>query len=307
MKNYLILICFIMTATGQISAQVKSDSLAHTLLWKISGNGLKEPSYLYGTMHTGDDRVFRLQDSAMIDFDKVSVFAMEINMDSVDNMSMANDMKLPEDQNLKDLLGEADYKLAGKYTMKQAGIPIFLLATVKPIYVWLLILQGKQSKKEDVLDVFYFKLAKKENKRIIGLEKAEDQMKLLTNVPVDKQVALLKEGIHNFKELTASMNETTLDYTDADLNKLLAETETDTSMGNNFMEDFIIKRNRVMTNGIENVIRTNASLFTAVGAAHLPGKKGVINLLKEDGYTVSPVLSKNFLKAKDVKKRVKGK
>ncbi len=285
-------------------AQSNPDSLAHTLLWKITGRDLKAPSYLYGTMHTGDDRVFRLQDSAMIAFDAVDEFAMEINMDSIDNVAMASEMKLPDGQTLKQLLGDADYKLAGKCLMKSAGVPIFLVNTIRPIYVWVLIAEGKQSKK-DVLDTYFFKLAKKENKKVVGLEKAEDQMKLLTGISVDKQVAMLREGIHDFSTMKSSMEETTTDYSDADLNKLLKETQSDTSMGANFMENFINKRNRVMANGMERVYRSGKTLFTAVGADHLPGQKGVISLLEKDGYTVIPVLSKKFLTAKEVKKRIK--
>jgi uncharacterized protein YbaP (TraB family) len=183
-------------------------------------------------------------------------------------------------------------------------VPIFLLNTIRPIYVWVFIAEGKQSKK-DVLDTYFFKLAKKENKKILGLEKAEDQMKLLMDIPIDKQVEMLREGIHDYSAMKSSMEETTIDYSDADLNKLLKETQSDTSMGANFMDDFINKRNRVMANGIERVLHSGKTLFTAVGADHLPGQKGVISLLEKDGYTVTPVLSKNFLNAKDVKKRVK--
>ena len=136
------------------------------------------------------------------------------------------------------------------------------------------------------------------------MEKAEDQMKLLMDIPVEKQVSMLREGIHDYKAMKSSMEETTTDYTDADLNKLLRETQRDTSMGANFMEDFINKRNRVMANGIERVLRSGNNVFTAVGADHLPGQKGVISLLEKDGYTVTPVMSKNFLKAKAVKKLI---
>jgi uncharacterized protein len=288
-----------------LKAQNNTDTLEHTLLWKITGHGMMAPSYLYGTMHTGDDRVFRLQDSALIVFDQVMAFAMEINVDSIDQQKMAQEMLLPEGQTLKGLLGDDDYKLASKYLIRSTGLPMFLLNRLKPIYIYSLLLEGKKSDQKYVLDVYYFKLAKKEKKTIIGLEKAEDQMALLNNIPLDKQVSILRETIHHFNEMKKELNEETNEYSGADLNKLQRETETDTTMGNNFMEDFLTKRNKVMANRMERVMKSGSTLFTAVGAAHLPGKQGIIHLLRNDGYTVSPVLSKTYLSPKEVRKKLK--
>jgi uncharacterized protein len=280
MKKILAALAFLSGLYNASPAAAKSDSLAHTLLWKITGNGLKEPSYLYGTMHTGDDRVFTLSDSTLIAFDQVHSFAMEINMDSVDKMAMSQVMMMTDGTTLKSLLGDADYKLASKYFAKRTGYPLFLFNAVKPIYIYAMMLEGKQKKKDDVLDLYYFKLAKKQNKNIIGLEKAESQMALLDGIPIDKQVAMLREGIHNFKAFTKQMESGTDDYASGDLNKLLEETR-------------------------EHVMHSGSSVFTAVGAAHLPGDKGIISLLKQDGFTVSPVISNKFLKPKEVKKKLK--
>jgi uncharacterized protein len=303
MKHILLYILFILCFLSA-NAQNTGDTLEHTLLWKISGHGLTKPSYLYGTMHTGDDRVFRLQDSALIGFDNTDAFDMEINMDSIDKQKLAGEIMLSGGQTLKDLIGDSDYYLAAKYIAKNSSIPGFMLNRLKPVYVYSLLIEGKQEKK-NILDVYFFNLAKKEHKKIVGLEKAEDQMALLNNIPIDKQVSLLRETLHHYDEMKKTLNNEINEYADADLNKLARETEADSSMGSNFMEDFLVKRNKVMVRGMERVMGSGASLFTAVGAGHLPGKQGIIHLLRNDGYTVSPVLSKKYLTPKQVRKHKK--
>src|SRR5690348_13108671 len=92
-KGFLALLSLLLSF---FPAKAQQDTLAHTLLWKIEGNGLSRPSYLYGTMHTTDDRAFRLMDSTLIAFDSVEVYAMEINMDSVNPSAMAASMMMED-------------------------------------------------------------------------------------------------------------------------------------------------------------------------------------------------------------------
>src|SRR5437868_9276300 len=101
----------------------QGDSLPHTLLWKIEGNGLASPSFVYGTMHTADERAFRLMDSVLYAFNFCKEYAMEINPDSLNIKALAKEAMMPDGVSLKDLLSEKDFKLVKKICWKRLHLP----------------------------------------------------------------------------------------------------------------------------------------------------------------------------------------
>ena len=148
--------------------------------------------------------------------------------------------------------------------------------------------------------------AKQEKKQSFGLEKIDDQLKLLRDIPMAKQVELLKEGAKDIKKERKELKENFDSYEKADFAALMKDELSDTSMGSDFVEKFITTRNHHMAEKADYLIKQQP-IFIAIGAAHLPGKDGVLNLLREKGYKVSPVISKTRLNPKDVKAMVKKK
>lgn len=296
MRSLAFLIAFFFTA---LLSQAQNS--AHTLLYKIEGNGLATPSYLYGTMHTADDAVFALMDSVLIDFGQAKAYVMEINTDSVNMGEMQREVLLEGDTTLKTLLTDDEHKKLGKLFRQKTGYPLMLFNKLKPLYIMLMMQEGKKDKNAGKpLDLYFDDLAKKEKKTIYGLEKPEDQLALLKGISTSQQIAMLKEVIAHPNEEDKLDNELMKDYTSGDLDKLLELTLSDTSLGADFNNKFINKRNIVMAAGIDRIIHSQPA-FIAVGAAHLPGENGVIELLRKKGYKVSPVISSNRDDPKKVK------
>lgn len=304
MKKFCIF-SILLLISNLIQAKNADDTLVHTLLWKITGNGLKSPSWLYGTMHEGNDMVFRLPDSALIAFDASNTFSPEIYIDSINKDEMLQSMTLPQGETLKTLLGDSDYKIAAKKFRKRTGFPLFMFQNFKPLFIYILMNDGRHPKDEVVLDDFYFKLAKQQNKTIIGLERPEDQMKMFDIFKIEDQVKMFRSTIHSAND-TGETNDYFLRvYASANLNKIDSLTKSDTLMTPEYQNALIYNRNKVMATGMDHIMQSGETLFTAVGAAHLPGEKGIISLLRKKGYQVSPVICNNFLNPDSVRAKLK--
>jgi uncharacterized protein YbaP (TraB family) len=130
------------------------------------------------------------------------------------------------------------------------------------------------------------KMAKKNRKKTMGLETMEYQLETINKISIDDQAKMLMEEFD--KNPTEQFNDLLLLYLNEDLNGLYSIVNSESSQINNFNQDFLDVRNKNWIPVIESQIKVN-STFIAVGAAHLPGENGVINLLQKKGYKVEPV------------------
>lgn len=303
MKSKLNVLAFLSFFLS-VNLQAQNDALPHTLLWKIEGNGLKSPSYLYGSMHTDNDRAFHLMDSVLIAFKGAQSVALELNFDSIDAKSLAKEIMLPNGTTWRDLFDSADYLFVKAEAKKWSPLPGFMLDRVKPVFVLPMGNEDEKSNPKKVLDMYFHKLAKKQKKPVIGLETAESQLAVFNDLTLKEQADMLLDAAKNYKTSAAEFEELLSAYENRNLNKLLEMTTSDTTMDEAFMKKMLWDRNIVMANGIDSIAK-HQTVFTAVGAAHLPGDKGIIANLRRMGYKVSPVLSTTFLEPKYVKKQAK--
>ncbi len=284
---------FLMLLMAQsVSAQKNYQSL----LWQISGKGLKKPSYLYGTMHVSNKIAFNLGDSFFLALKSVDQVALEFNpsvvveeMISSDYMAgllkdyanhiysnrnrtiQKNMFYLPEPDNIRNRL---QYDISGN-----PDIINFLLYRYK---------RAKEDFEEDTyLDLYIYQSARKLNKKVGAVEDFAESLRLVLEAEEEmaedneKQDRSRKlNSIDVGEEIDNAYRRGDLDAIDSIYN--IAYTSK------RYLEKMLYIRNANMAKCMDSIMQQEG-LFTAVGAAHLPGKRGVIHLLREMGYTVQPV------------------
>ena len=286
MKKHIIYISFILfhlVGCGQ--------EKYNSLFWEISGNGLKESSFLYGTMHTQDERVFQFKEGVMDAFNHAEIYAMEINVDSVDQVALLSKLIMDSTHSLKTLLTESEYTMVSDFFRDSLRQPLFLFEKMQPLFTAQMVsLRDLEAQQADALDIYFFKEAKKQKKQTIGLEKTMEQIDAFSAISYELQAKGLVDAVRDYgKEGELDMDAMMKYYVEGNLDKLLEMTteydDEDEEMSKIFNDVFLVKRNHNMADRAEPFIK-KGSTFIAVGAAHLPGEEGIIELLRKKGYKV---------------------
>lgn len=282
-----------------ITALAQKNNTDNTLLWKISGNGLKKPSYLFGTIHMlcADDAV--LSDSLKNVIKRVQEVYFEVDLDNMFEMlGVMSKMKMKGDTTLQDLLSEDDYKKVKNYfESKESMLPFSMLETYKPMLAASTLQQGGMPcETTAMMEQVIMQEAKQYGKSIKGLESMGYQASVLDNIPYKLQADQLVSYIDNAnkgdgedKELTEMMNA----YRSQNLQKLEEMLMKSDPSISNYTDILLFNRNENWVEKLKKLL-PEKSILIAVGAGHLPGKKGCINLLRNEGFKVTPV--KNIVK-----------
>jgi uncharacterized protein YbaP (TraB family) len=267
------------------------------LLWKIYGNGAKDTSYLYGTIHMIEKKDFVVSKTLKNRFKKTESLVMEIqlDMDSVANAFIKENALYPNGKSIKDYLNETDYNFFQTYlkdSMKMGMIKVKICEMMRPFYAQSLIMADQMKKSESYEKTFH-KMAKKKEK--LGLETIQEQMTILASGEIQNQV---NEFIKDMKsgKLNAEneMVKLVQFYKNQDVqglyNEMIASMEKEGGkMGGVTKEDFLDNRNKRWIPKLVQLMNTK-TIFIAVGAGHLAGENGVIQLLRNQGYIVSPII-----------------
>ncbi len=276
-----VFLLFVLT-NGTAAAESSS------LLWKISGNGLAEPSYLYGTIHIKDKRVFNFTEATKNALATTSAFAMELNPDSISYAELLPLMRLDSGRSLKTLLSEEDYELVHRVLQEKLGPQAVLLERMKPVFLASMLSLDKISADFELsLDEHLFKQAKDAKKKVYGIETAAEQMQAFDVMPLEDQAEMLVEQIRNEAKEDSSTAMMIQAYIDADLDKLM-ELINESELENDVYEALLTKRNYRMAERIIRIAREQP-VFAAIGSGHLAGDEGVLELLRKEGFTVEPV------------------
>lgn len=265
-------------------------SIEAQLLWRISGNGLKENSYLYGTIHLMPKEKFSISTKIQQALKSSQTLAMEVdlNMDFKTKIQVAQEMIIPGGKTLEDLLNDSDYKLVKSYCldslhMKKGKFNRYI--RLKPFFFSSVIAQEQMGKTASY-EMEFNKIAKKRKMPNLGLESIQFQMQTINKIKVEDQAKMMMQ---EFGDNPKDQFDTMLNlYLKEDLDGLFDLIASETSQIPEFNYNFLELRNSNWIPVIQKQIALN-STFIAVGAAHLPGKTGVIELLKAQGFTVEPI------------------
>ncbi len=281
---------------GLVSLGAMAQAPANTLLWKVSGKDLAKPSYLFGTIHmicTVDAELSTNFIQAIKDCDEVY---FEVDLDNYfEILGAMNQMKMRGDTTLKDLLNETDYnKVKDYFESKGSLLPFSMLETFKPMLAASTLEQGSlPCEKTTMMEQVIMQEAQKTGKKVQGLETMKYQAGILDSIPYSYQAKQLVDYIsqsgHNEEDLQLKAMFDA--YREQDLKKLESlMMDADPGMAK-FTEVLLYHRNRNWVEKLKTLMKEK-SLVIAVGAGHLPGDKGVIELLRKEGYKVEPVENK---------------
>lgn len=263
----------------------------NTLLWKITGHGLKQPSYLFGTLHIicPSDYVWtKAMQHALTSAKKV---AFEMDMDDPALQSqMTSGMMLEQGKTLKDFYSEADYQKLTDYAAEN-NIPIAMLQSFKPfalvsfLYAKVVACSVPSSYEGNIADI-----AHEQHKEIVGLESVQDQVNVIETMNEDSTAQSVLDMLENIDSFKTQYNQMLALYKEQALPGLY-QMILESPDYKDDLNTLLFDRNAKWISKIEQLAKAQ-STFIAVGAGHLWGDKGVIALLRKQGYTVTPVLSK---------------
>ena len=271
------------------------------LLWKVSGNGCYETSYLFGTLHLETSEFIDSVPGLASAIENVDVIFGELEGDDMLSMNtmlqMMKEATAPADSTLDKLLSPADYKTVDDVIKKYMfGFGLKELGVLKPavltLYLEMMQMQKLYPKSLDpsnLIDVAIQKRGKQLGKRVEGLEGVEDQTSALFGIPLTEQAEDLVDFCRKDQEFAQSSSQLHDAYRAKDLaaiEKIVFDPEM--GMDEESMDRMSYNRNRKW---MEKIIQTLPvqRVLVAVGAAHLVGEQGLIELLRSHGYTVEPV------------------
>ncbi len=281
----------------------KSTENGEALLWKIEKPG-KVPSHLFGTVHLTDERVTKLSEktrSAILLSNTVLLEAADISPAATAGAltAAAKSALFPDGKTLDSLLTEDEFQRVTK-AIDKAGIPGALARNYRPWIVTMLIAASDCERRNiqrgvNVLDMAIADQAKALGKPVAGLETIEEQLTALSSIPDDQQIGMLRANLA-LADRTDDLMETMVNlYLNRrmgaawHLQLALAEKAgVGAEAFEGFKQQIVVERNRKMRDAALPYL-TAGGAFIAVGALHLPEKTGLVTLLREAGYSVTPV------------------
>jgi len=275
--------------TTQAVIPVKDTKLENSLLWRISGNGLEKPSYLYGTIHMTCNYV--LTDKMKNAFAETNQLALEVDMDDPKMQAkMMQGMMLTDGKTIKSILSEEDFSKLSTFFKENTGMNLEMFNTVKPFAVTaMLISKMVPCSPPGSYEVEFMKIAKEQNEEVQGLETIEYQMGVFDSIPykdqLDDLVKMADEGLEESKSEFTRITEL---HTKEDIEGLLNIMTESEDMTAKFKDELLDRRNKNWIPVIQEMSKEMPTFF-GVGAMHLPGETGVIKLLRKKGYTVQSV------------------
>jgi uncharacterized protein YbaP (TraB family) len=271
------------------NTQIQAQELTKTNLWKVEGKGIKT-SYVFGTIHILPQEQFVIKDKVKKAFEATERVALEIDMaDSGFASEVMKHAYLNKGEELKSYMSDEEFKLLDDHLKLKNGKGLMAYNNAKPLMLMSAIMTSSVEGEMASYEMSLMTMAMQAQKEIDGLELFASQVAIFDGKPYEEQIDDIVEMIEKpeeSKEIFATMIRL---YLSEDLTEMYNYTDeflkVDAAMKHKLLDD----RNEKWIPKIKEFSKSYA-MFYAVGAGHLAGENGVINLLKREGFTVTPVL-----------------
>jgi uncharacterized protein YbaP (TraB family) len=288
MRNLIaLLLCIaLLPAYAQ---HVQTGGGQRSLLWKISGNGLPQPSYLYGTVHLlckGQSCFTPAVDAA---FKSTRQLFLEVNMDNPELLAnMQQLLMMPEGYSFKNLYQPDDYKKLDQFFKDSVGYSLSLFDKMKPMAILGLLMQQFVPCKETVsCEQELVKMAKAQQKQLNGLERLEDQIAIFDSIPDKDEAAGILKMVTGLTHEREQFQKLVKAYQQQDIEALYQQIQQSPEIAP-FKNILLDNRNASWIPVMRRHMQQTPTFF-ACGAGHLAGPEGVIQLLRNEGYKVEAV------------------
>ncbi|WP_165760210.1 TraB/GumN family protein [Niastella populi] len=267
------------------------NQLDNTLLWKISGNGLARSCYLYGTMHVLCAEDATVSDSLKLAIRYADEIYFELDMDNMGEMLGAMKfLRMNDGKKLSELLTKEEYaRVEAYFKQHSVPLPLAMMNRFKPYFISSLIGEQMMScEQKNGMEELIMRESRQYQKEIKGLETSEFQASIFDSIPYEKQAKDLVsyiDSIDSYKQVTMEMVEV---YRQQNLERMDSLMHKSDPGMDEYMDILLYGRNRHWVEQMPGIMKGKCILF-AVGAGHLPGRQGVINLLRKKGYKVTPM------------------
>jgi uncharacterized protein len=290
-----LLIAFALTSCGA-AQRVPSVLAKPSLLWEVTGNGARDTSYLFGTFHAFKAGFVDTMQPVMSRFAKSTAVVGEILLTDPSSMlGIAGSMKskIP----LKKLLSEEDYRKTDSIFKWATGYGVGFYNTMKPMAAQSQLVKSLFDKiyptnshpNEEILDMHFQNKGVIDQKKVLALESIEEQAKLLfDDITVERQAEMLMDMIRDFDSSKLVLTMLADCYVNSDMECLERIGNESEGFSEAEMEAMVTTRNSNWMKQLPQIFKEHRT-FVAVGALHLPGEHGVVNLLRKAGYTVTPI------------------
>lgn len=264
----------------------------NALLWEINKKK-HQTSYLFGTIHSQDARILGFAEQVLPYIETQDAYAGEIILQPQDALAILPYLfEKDSAKQSKHVFSEEEYKLLEERFAEQLGKEMLLILPRMSPYIAGMLLSLPPTETVEVgfnfLDISLQEYAEEQGLELISLESIASQMAYLQNIEVQKQkdfVLKLLESADNPEDELEGMIAT---YLNQDVDAMLQKLESSLGEDPLFSEEFMTERNQLQFDGMVEAMKTKKT-FTAVGAAHLPGKDGLIQLLQNAGFKVTPI------------------
>lgn len=292
MKRIFIAITFfvVISCDAQKTAPLELSKSDNTLLWQVSGNGLKKPSYIFGTFHLLCPDDIHFSDQLKTAMQRSDTVYMELKMDDPSTMlGGMMYMTMKDGKTLKDFYTESEYEKLNNYFKDSLKMPLAMFQKMKPYFlVSLFYPKMMDCKSPSGVEMELVKLSKEYKKEIKGLETIMFQASVFDSIPYEWQARELIKNIDSLDVMKKEFNRLVSVYKEQKLDSVAILTTESEFSEEKYGKILLSDRNKNWAGQLDQIMK-NTSVFVAVGAGHLPGREGLIELLRKKGYKVEPL------------------
>lgn len=264
----------------------------NALLWKVSGNGLEEPSYIFAIVKFIPADDFYMPQTVIDRLNECKILSTETLLDHHAKHELNKAAHLDGHKSIADFLSKEEYDKLKDLFVNKFGVSNMKFNLVykhfKPVMLSTTITRLALGEDVKYYELHLIEKAREKGLLTLGLETVEREVEALEKFPIEDQVNALKHTLNNLDGQLKDYRTLIEAYKKGDLHETLEYTMHPVEKNATFKQHFIVERNKEWIPKMTSYMKESPTFF-AIGASHLADEDGILHLLSQEGYTVEPV------------------